>query len=139
MRDIWRQSACLVLAAASLTAADPVWKSKPSVQWNEDDVKQILAASPWVKEVTAVVTRRLTEEQLREGGQMGQPLGVGNEGVDPKGSGPTVSRNIFTGPGGDDHVPSIVSLAIHLETFRTREPRASLHTQDPGVAKSFFG
>src|ERR1035438_7944811 len=33
---------------------------------------------------------------------MGQPQGVGNEGVDPKGSGEKVSLNVFTGPGGDD-------------------------------------
>ncbi len=77
-------------------------KDKPVDQWTEEDAKQILARSPWTKVVTATVTRRLTEDQLREGGQMGQPQGVGNEGVDPKGSGPTVSANIFTGKGGDD-------------------------------------
>jgi hypothetical protein len=70
---LWRQSLCLIVAAASLMAADPVWKSKPAAQWTEEDAKQILASSPWAKEVKAVVTRRLTEDQLREGGQMGQP------------------------------------------------------------------
>ena len=102
MRNVWMGPLCLIVAAANLTAADPVWKSKPAAQWTEEDAKQILARSPWAKEVSAVVTRRLTEEQLREGGQMGQPRGVGNEGVDPKGSGPKVDLNVVTGPGGDD-------------------------------------
>jgi hypothetical protein len=33
---------------------------------------------------------------------MGEPTGVGYDGVDPKGSGPKVSPNVFTGAGGDD-------------------------------------
>src|ERR1700723_4163284 len=105
MRNIWGQSVCLIIAAATLTAADPVWKSKPSAQWTEEDAKQVLTASPWTKQVSAVVTRRLTEEQLREGGQMGQPTGVGSGGGDPKGRGPTVSANIFTGLGDNDRSP----------------------------------
>ena len=48
-------------------------------------------------EVKAGVARRLSESELREGGQMGQPHGVGYDGVDPKNSGPKVSPNIFTG------------------------------------------
>ena len=115
MRNVWSQSICLMVAASSLTAADPGWKSKPSVQWSDDDVKQVLATSPWVKQVTAVVTRRLTEEQLRDGGQMGQPRGVGNEGVDPKGSGPTVSPNVFSGPGGDDRSARSLAQPITLK------------------------
>jgi hypothetical protein len=106
MRNVWRHAAALIVAAASLTAAaDPVWKSKPAAQWTQEDALQVLTTSPWVKQVTAVVTRRLTEEQLREAGRMGQPSGIGNEGVDPNGSGPTVSANIFTGLGDNDRSP----------------------------------
>ena len=115
MRNFRLQSLCLVVAAASLMAADPVWKSKPAAQWTEEDAKQILAASPWAKETRAVITRRLTEDQLREGGQMGQPRGVGNEGVDPKGSGPKVSPNVFSGPGGDDRSPRSLPQPITLK------------------------
>ena len=96
-------------------AADPVWKSKPAAQWTEEDARQVLATSPWAKEIRAVITRRLTEDQLREGGQMGQPRGVGNEGVDPKGSGPKVSPNVFTGPGGDDRSPRSLPQPITLK------------------------
>jgi hypothetical protein len=115
MRKFAMQSACMMLAAAGLMAADPVWRSKPAAQWTEEDARQILARSPWVKENRAVITRRLTEDQLREGGQMGQPRGVGNEGVDPKGSGPTVSPNIFSGPGGDDRSDRSLAQPITLK------------------------
>jgi hypothetical protein len=104
-----------VAAAATLTAADPVWLTKPPAQWTEEDARQILTLSPWSKEVNAVVTRRLTEEQLREGGQMGQPHGVGNEGVDPKGSGPEVSLNVFSGAGGNDRSVRSLSRGISLK------------------------
>src|ERR1700690_4219669 len=115
MRSFAMQSACLMVAAAGLMAADPVWKSKPAAQWSEEDARQILARSPWVKENTAVITRRLTEDQLREGGQMGQPRGVGNEGVDAKGSGPKVSPNVFSGPGGDDRSARSLAQPITLK------------------------
>src|SRR6202140_4143775 len=109
------QSLCWIVVAAHVMAADPVWNSKPAAQWTEDDARQVLAKSPWAREVRAVVTRRLTEDQLREGGQMGQPRGVGNEGVDPKGSGPKVSPNVFSGPGGDDRSPRSLPQPITLK------------------------
>ena len=109
------QSLCLAVAAASLMAADPAWKTKPAAQWTEEDAKQVLATSPWAKTISAVITRRLTEDQLREAGQMGQPRGIGNEGVDPKGSGPKLSPNVFSGPGGDDRSPRSLPQPITLK------------------------
>jgi hypothetical protein len=110
----------LAATAACLIAADPVWESKPASQWTEDDARQVLAQSPWVKQTRAIITRRLTEEQLREGGQMGQPRGIGNEGVDPKGSGPKFSPNLLTGPGGDDRsprsLPQLITLQLRWES-----------------------
>ena len=108
------QALFLVVTAANLRAADPPWKSKPAAQWTEAEAQQVLTKSPWAREIKAVVTRRLTEDQLREGGQMGQPRGVGNEGVDPKGSGPKVSPNVFSGPGGDDRSPRSLPQPITL-------------------------
>lgn len=104
-RSFWM----LLLTAAQLTAADPVWKTKPAAAWTEDDAKQVLAGSPWVRQIKATVTRRLTEDELREGGQMGQPQGIGYDNVDAKGSGYKFSPNVFTGAGGDDR--SVRSLA----------------------------
>lgn len=115
-----RLPACLMAAAAMLLAADPVWKSKPAAQWTEEDARLMLSASPWARQNRASITRRLTEDQLREAGQMGQPRGAGNEGVDPKGSGPTVSANVFAGPGGDDRsarsLPRPITLQLRWET-----------------------
>ena len=120
MRNFPVLSLFLVMTVARLMAVDPVWKSKPAAQWTEDDARQVLAKSPWAREISAVVTRRLTEDQLRDGGQMGQPTGVGNEGVDPKGSGPKVSPNIFTGAGGDDRslrsLPQGITLRLVWES-----------------------
>jgi hypothetical protein len=89
-------------AAAQLTSGQSVWTGRPASQWTVDDARQLLKRSPWSREVVAGIARRETEEQLREGGRMGQPTGVGYDGIDPKGSGPKVSPNIFTGAGGDD-------------------------------------
>jgi hypothetical protein len=103
------QSFCLILAV------DPVWKTKPAAEWTEQDARQVLAVSPWAKEIRATITRRLTEDQLREAGQMGQPRGVGNEGVDPKDSGPKISPNVLSGRGGDDRSPRSLPQSIMLK------------------------
>jgi hypothetical protein len=120
MRKFLVQAIYLAVAATPLAAGDPVWKSKPAAEWTEEDAKQILAASPWSKQISGTITRRLTEDQLREGGQMGQPRGVGNEGVDPKGSGATVSPNILSGRGGDDRssrsLPQSIKLRLRWES-----------------------
>jgi len=104
---LWPIFASAVFTAL-LTAGDPAWIGKQPSQWTEQDAQQILTSSPWAHETGAVITRRLTEEQLREAGQMGQPQTVGNAGVDPKGSGYKISPemlNVFTGGGGDDRSP----------------------------------
>jgi hypothetical protein len=120
MRKLLLQSICLAVAATRLAAADPAWRTKPAVEWTEDDAKVILSSSPWAKDIGATVTRRLTEDQLREGGQMGQPHGVGNENVDPKGSGPKMSPNILSGRGSDDRsarsLPQPIRLKIRWES-----------------------
>jgi hypothetical protein len=105
-----------VTCAAQSASTVPFWMRKAPAQWTEQEAQQILTRSPWTAQLTAGVARRLTEDQLREGGQMGQPTGVGYEGVDPKGSGPKVSPNIFTGAGGNDRsvrsLPGAVNLRI---------------------------
>ena len=108
------------LAAYRLCAADATWKMKPPAEWTDEDARQVLNHSPWAREVKAVITRRLTEDQLREAGLMGQPRGVGNEGVDPEGSGPKVSPNVFAGLGGEDRssrsLPHPVTLRLRWES-----------------------
>jgi hypothetical protein len=105
----------MLVAAATCLIAAPVWETKSASQWTEEDARQVLAKSPWSKPTRAVIRRRLTEEQLREGGEMGLTRGIGNEGVDPKCSGPKVSPNILTGPGGGDRSPRSVPQSITLQ------------------------
>jgi hypothetical protein len=126
----------LLLVATMALATEPGWKTKPPAQWTPEDAKQVLSMSPWVKRLNAVINRRLTEDQLREGGQLGQPRGVGNEGVDPKGSGPVVTPNIFTGAGGDDRSirsrPQDLTLGIRWESaLPVRLAELTMHEVPP--------
>jgi hypothetical protein len=86
----------IALCTVQLTVGGQDWRAKPADQWSEEDAKQVLTVSPWVKVVGASLARRQTEDELREGGQMGQPKGVGYEGVDKDNRGLKPSANIFT-------------------------------------------
>src|SRR5262249_15426520 len=84
---------------------------------------EVLTRSPWAREFTAGVARRLGEEELREGGRMGQPTGLGYDGVDPKGSGPKLPAkptDIFVpAPNGGRSVrsmPSAMTLRLRWES-----------------------
>ena len=81
MRQIIRKSCLLLLQVALLIAADPAWMSKPIQQWDEEDAKQVLTNSPWVKYARPALLPQLTEDQRRQGGQMGGGKGVGLRGV----------------------------------------------------------
>ncbi len=106
---------------ALLMAQDPAaWKTKPPARWTEAEAKQVLSASPWVKVFSGGVAGRQTEDQLREGGQMGQPEGPGYDHVDPKGSGYRPTPNIFWGKGGADRsvrsLPGTMPLGLRWES-----------------------
>jgi hypothetical protein len=72
----------VLTAVVVLAAADPAWKSKASPNWTEDDARQILMNSPWSKTTKAIVAPLQTEDQRREGGNMGQPRGIGYDGIE---------------------------------------------------------
>src|ERR1700692_78292 len=74
----------LISCAVLLIAEEPTWKNRPIVDWTEADARQILEQSPWAKTVVAGIARRQTEDERREGGNMGQPTGVGYDGVQDK-------------------------------------------------------
>jgi hypothetical protein len=76
------RSLSLILGgAALLLAADPDWKTKTVAEWSDADAHQVLENSPWAKVIVAGIARRRSEDELRAGGQMGQPKGVGYDGV----------------------------------------------------------
>jgi hypothetical protein len=66
---------------AVVMAADPAWKSRTIQQWDAEDAKQVLINSPWVKRAIPALLPQLTEDQRREGGQMGGGKGVGLDGL----------------------------------------------------------
>lgn len=82
------------ISAALLLAADPAWKTKPANQWTEEEAQQVLTASPWAREIRAGVARRQSEDELRDGGKMGQPTGIGYDDVDQKGTGPKLPASV---------------------------------------------
>jgi hypothetical protein len=74
-----------LFAAALFSAAGPSWSNKPVEQWNEQDAKQILSASPWVKKITPALLPNVSEEARRQSGRMGggQGQGVGLTALGP--------------------------------------------------------
>jgi hypothetical protein len=100
------------IAAALLVAADPSWKTKPANQWTEEEAQQVLVASPWAREIRARVAGRQSEDELRDGGKMGQPTGIGYDGVDQKGTGPKVPTSVkdvvLPAPNGGRSIRSMV-------------------------------
>lgn len=101
----------LSLSASLLIGADPSWKNKPISDWSEEDAQQILNKSPWTKNVAAGIARRQTEDERREGGNMGQPHGVGADGIDDKRK---TSLPAALGGSGGDARPSSRSIRLQL-------------------------
>jgi hypothetical protein len=69
-------------SAVLLLAGGPSWQSKPIAQWNENDAKQVLRASPWVRHATISLLFQPNESQLRSGGKMGGGKGIGLESLE---------------------------------------------------------
>jgi hypothetical protein len=84
----------IVLSAVLSMSADLAWRSRNINQWNEEDVRQVLNESPWAKTSLGIVSRLETEDERRAGGKMGQGHGVGFDGVEGKGSTPTIPQAI---------------------------------------------
>ena len=75
---------CLFACAAGpmLAAEDPAWKDKSIPEWDQQDAKQILTDSPWVKDVKLEQVRYLSKFERRDGGNWEEGIGptVGLEG-----------------------------------------------------------
>ena len=76
-RGLW----AVPVTAVLLLADDLSWKDKPIPNWTQQDARQVLSDSPWVKTVTGNVSRMQTEFERRKGGNMGQEHGVGYDGI----------------------------------------------------------
>jgi hypothetical protein len=71
-----------LFSSVLLTAGDPSWQVKPVAQWNENDAKLVLRASPWVKRATASLLFQPSKDQLRAGGKMGGGKSVGLNSIE---------------------------------------------------------
>jgi hypothetical protein len=80
---------------ATAAAAAESWRNKPIAGWTADDARQVLERSPWAKMTVAGIARRQTEDERRAGGNMGQPTGVGYDGIDDRRVRPVLPQNVF--------------------------------------------
>jgi hypothetical protein len=64
-----------------LAAGDQNWKDRKPAEWTQEDAKQLLTDSPWVKLVTPQIERNSNAGQRRQGGGMNRGGGIGIGGV----------------------------------------------------------
>src|SRR5580658_4880777 len=83
MRLLPRSCLFAIASVALLSGDDPSWKEKPIPQWDDQDAKQVLADSPWVKSVKLERVRYLSEFERRDGGnwEAGIAPGIGLSGA----------------------------------------------------------
>ncbi len=68
MRAILRFCFLALVSFSALSGTDPSWVQKSIPQWDDQDAKQILADSPWVKTVQPERVRDLSAFERRDGG-----------------------------------------------------------------------
>jgi hypothetical protein len=73
----------LSFVAVLLFAANPIWRDRPISQWDQQDGKQVLTDSPWVKFVMPQYVRDLSPDERVQGGNFeeGRGGGVGLAGL----------------------------------------------------------
>lgn len=118
-------------SALLLLAAEPVWKDKPIADWSDEDAKQILTHSPWARTALASVLRRQTEDERREGGNMGQPTGVGYDGVDQRKRRIVEQGNLLPAPDVAVKNQSIPLLVRWESAFPVRTAELKAHVPNP--------
>jgi hypothetical protein len=80
----------LFIALGAVAADDPAWKTKQIPDWTEDDAKDVLADSPWVKTFTPTMKQEQQSSGSRRGlgGLGGVSLGIpGMGGMGRRGGG----------------------------------------------------
>jgi hypothetical protein len=66
-----------VKTGETVAASHPFWNDTPIPQWSEQDAKQLLADSPWVKTVQLDMVRNLSMFERRDGGDLGAGIPTG--------------------------------------------------------------
>jgi hypothetical protein len=86
MHQIWKAPLLIVstvLFAASGPSSSPAWTNKPIQQWDEQDARQVLSSSPWVKKTMPAPLPNISEEARRQSGRMGGGQGVNLDALRP--------------------------------------------------------
>lgn len=126
----------LPLSSLVLIAADQAWKNKQYSEWTEDDAKEVIAGSPWVKTITPTVVVKTTPEPdqgrtggRRRGGKIGRG-GPSQSGDSPVGDG----QGKRPGDGASSPAP-VKTLTLRWESARpVREAELKNHeTGAPAV------
>src|SRR5271169_5992291 len=119
----------LIVSGALLMASGPSWTAKPVQQWNEQDAKQILSSSPWVKKAQPVQLPNTNEAARRQSGRMGGGQGVGLQALGP---------SALTGVGAKTQEPTrrrrrgIGAVEVRWESaLPVREAEKAAHEEDP--------
>jgi len=68
MHQILRLSLLAFASVVLLSGDDPSWRQKSIAEWDGQDAKQVLADSPWVKNVKLERVRYLSEFERRDSG-----------------------------------------------------------------------
>src|SRR3984957_13209933 len=100
------------------TSAAPAerWRNKAIASWTEDDARQVLERSPWAKMTVAGIARRQSEDERRAGGNMGQPTGVGFDGIDDKRVRPVLPQNVFVPAPTSPSKAQLIRLLVRWES-----------------------
>jgi hypothetical protein len=114
----WQALCVLPVSATLLMATDPVWMNKPIQDWTQEDARQVLAHSPWARSIKAAITRLQSEDERREGGNMGQERGIGFDGIDkgPRPKLPTGLPDLIKPDNGARPAPQSVTLQLRWES-----------------------
>jgi hypothetical protein len=123
----------ILCSAAGLMAAEQAWQNKAVTDWTDADANQILTHSPWAKTAVAGINRRPTEDERREGGNMGQPKGVGYDGVEDRKLSlrQEIGNPLVPGKPLPSTAPTIQVLVRWESAFPVRAAEFKAHVPDP--------
>ena len=102
--------------APARVPAVETWRNKPIASWTDREALQVLERSPWAKTTVAGIARRQSEDERRAGGNMGQPTGVGFDGVDDRRVRPILPQNVFTAAPTAPSKAQLIRLLVRWES-----------------------
>jgi hypothetical protein len=118
-RQMFPVPVAMLAAAGLIWAADPTWKDKQVSEWSDNDAKQVLADSPWVKSVTPSWAKNSPSSSspgMGRGGNVGfgiPGLGFPGGGMGRRGGGGNPNN---TNPNNDSSNQKLPMLTLRWES-----------------------